>query len=96
MSISFHSPTKGGLIFVRRYRSTGLLVVLLLAGAFIGGVLGKLFVDYLPFLALSQTVGLTPTTINLSVVEITFGLGLHFSVAGAIGLLLGYLLYRQL
>ncbi|HHT71238.1 MAG TPA: DUF4321 domain-containing protein [Firmicutes bacterium] len=83
-------------MFVRRYRSTGLLVVLLLAGALVGGALGQLFSDYLPFLALGQTVGLAPTTLNLSVVEITFGLSLHFTVAGAIGLLLGYLLYRLL
>lgn len=83
-------------MFVRRYRSTSLLVVLLLAGAFIGGALGQLFVNYLPFLVLGQTVGFTPTTVNLSVIEITLGLSLHFTVAGAIGLLLGYLLYRQL
>ncbi|NLG85828.1 MAG: DUF4321 domain-containing protein [Firmicutes bacterium] len=81
---------------MRRYRSTGLLIVSLLAGALIGGLLGQLFATYLPFLALGQTVGFTPITFNLGVLELTLGFGLHFTVAGAIGLLLGYLLYRQL
>ncbi|NMA55394.1 MAG: DUF4321 domain-containing protein [Firmicutes bacterium] len=81
---------------MRRHRSTGLLVVLLTAGAFIGSVLGELFTGYLPFLVLGHTVGLTPATLNLGVVQITFGLHLHLTVAGAIGLILGYVLYRLL
>jgi hypothetical protein len=83
-------------MFVRRNRSTGLLTIMLLAGALIGGVLGQIFADYLPFLVLGQTVGFTPTTVNLGVLELTLGFGLQFTVAGALGLLLSYLLYRQL
>lgn len=83
-------------MLVRRYRSTGLLVVLLIAGALIGGALGPLFAQYLPFLALGETVGFTPTTLNLSVLKLTVGLSLRINVAGVIGILFGYLLYRQL
>ncbi|MDK2784329.1 MAG: hypothetical protein PWQ41_654 [Bacillota bacterium] len=83
-------------MLVRRYRSTGLLVVLLVAGAFIGGALGALFAQYLPFLALGETVGFTPTTLNLSVLKLTVGLSLRITVAGVLGILFGYFLYRQL
>ncbi|MDI3538031.1 MAG: hypothetical protein PWP12_463 [Bacillota bacterium] len=83
-------------MLVRRYRSTGLLVVLLIAGALIGGALEPLFATYLPFLSLGETVGFTPTTLNLSVLKLTVGLSLRINVAGVIGILLGYLLYRQL
>jgi hypothetical protein len=71
-------------------------VVLLVAGALIGGALGQVFTRYLPFLALGETVGFSPTTLNLSVLQLTIGLSLRITVAGVIGILLGYLLYRQL
>ncbi|HKM39444.1 MAG TPA: DUF4321 domain-containing protein [bacterium] len=81
---------------MRRYRSSGLLIVLLVVGAFLGGVLGQFFKEYLPFLVLGQTVGLSPFTLNLGILQITFGLSLHLTVAGAMGLIVGYLLYRLL
>ncbi|NLY50694.1 MAG: DUF4321 domain-containing protein [Firmicutes bacterium] len=81
---------------MRRYRSTGLLVTMLLTGALIGGALGRLFAEYLPFLVLGETVGFSPTTINISILQFTIGFVLNITVAGVIGLLLGYLLYRQL
>ncbi|HHY92925.1 MAG TPA: DUF4321 domain-containing protein [Firmicutes bacterium] len=81
---------------MRRNRSTGLLVVLLVTGALVGGALGQVFTKYLPFLALGETVGFSPTTLNLSVLQFTLGISLRVTIAGIIGLLLGYLLYRQL
>ena len=84
-------------MFVRRNnRSIAFLVIALLVGALIGGVIGQLFAKYLPFLVLGQKVGFSPTTINLGVFEFTLGIGLQFTVAGAIGLLAGYLLYQRL
>lgn len=81
---------------MRKYHSTGVLGILLLAGALAGGALGQVFAKYLPFLALGETVGFTPTTLNISILQFTIGFSLRLSVAGVIGLLLGYILYRQL
>ena len=68
MSMSSHSPRR--IDVCAQISQHEPLVVLLLAGAFIGGALGQLFVNYLPLVQVRRW-GFTPTTVNLSVIEIT-------------------------
>lgn len=81
---------------MRRTRSTALLLVLLLTGAAIGGLLGDIFGAYLPLLTVDKAFGFSPTTINLGILNFTLGFVFRLNLAGVIGLLLGFLLYREL
>ncbi|MBS3872981.1 MAG: DUF4321 domain-containing protein [Firmicutes bacterium] len=79
-------------------RSGWLLFLLLIVGVFLGGLLSTFGADYLPFLAWSSpTYGIMPPfALDLGMLSLTFGLTLRLSVAGVLGLILGYLAYRAL
>ena len=68
-------------------KSGWILIVLLLAGLVIGGLLGQLAskVDFLWWLGYSQTFGLTtPLYLDLSVIQLTFGISFQISVSSII------------
>lgn len=74
-----------------------ILLVLILAGLVIGGLLGQLAskVDFLWWMGYSQTFGLTsPINLNLSVIQLTFGVSFEISVASIIGMLIGICIYK--
>lgn len=74
-----------------------ILIVLILAGLVIGGLLGQLAakVDFLWWMGYSQTFGLTtPLYLNLSVIQLTFGVSFEISVASIIGMLIGICIYK--
>ena len=74
-----------------------ILLVLILAGLVIGGLLGQLAskVDFLWWMGYSQTFGLTsPINLNLSVIQLTFGVSFDISVASIIGMLIGICIYK--
>ncbi len=81
---------------MRRAKSMSLLLVLLLTGAIIGGLVGDILGSHLPVLIVDKTFGFSPTTIDLGVLQLTLGFIFRLNLAGVIGLLLGYLLYRRL
>lgn len=74
-----------------------LLLILLIVGGLIGSLLGTAFGHVLPILNQGfQPIGLAPTTINLLVVTVTFGLLLKLNVASIIGFLLALLIYFKI
>jgi len=82
---------------MRRNRSVLTLLLLLLAGALIGGVLGEALSVFVPVLTKGITLGINPPVqINLWVLSLVFGFTLKVNLAAAIGLVLAVLLYRQL
>ena len=81
---------------MRRNNNTVLLIIMLLTGAIIGGLLGQVLGGYLPILTSHKIYGLQPTTIDLGIVSFTVGFLLRLNLAGVIGLLFGYFLYRQM
>lgn len=75
-------------------RNPWLLLILLIIGGLIGSLLGTTFGSALPILNQGfQLIGLEPTTIDLLVVKLTFGLLLKFNVASIIGFLLALFIY---
>jgi hypothetical protein len=83
---------------MRSRRSGWILALFLIVGSFLGGLLGTVVGEYLPFLNwASPTYGINPPlVVNLDMFSLTFGFTLQLSVAGVVGLIIAYLAYRAL
>ncbi|WP_424659629.1 DUF4321 domain-containing protein [Desulfofundulus sp.] len=68
----------------------------MLLGALLGDALGVVLIPLLPVLKPFSSVGLAPATLDLHFIRLTFGFTLTLGPLTALGLLLGYLLYRKL
>ncbi|NLT95614.1 MAG: DUF4321 domain-containing protein [Clostridia bacterium] len=79
------------------FKSPWILVILLIIGGLMGSLLGQTMGQYLPILQTGfQPLGLEPTTINLAVITLTFGLIIKINVASIIGFLLALFIYFRL
>ena len=75
------------------------LLVFLLAGLVVGGLLGKLAseVSWLWWLSYEQQFGLeSPIVLDLSVIQLTFGLMFKINVASIIGMILSIFIYKKI
>lgn len=73
------------------------LALLILAGIVLGGFIGSLVsgVPGLSWLNYGQSFGLTsPVVLDLGILVLTFGLTIHISIAGIIGVVIGIIIYR--
>ncbi|MCK4579240.1 MAG: DUF4321 domain-containing protein [Candidatus Marinimicrobia bacterium] len=81
-------------------RSIAILFVALIFGAAFGALLGDVLGLLLPegvvkqFFLQSVSWGLSPTTIDLLVISVTFGLRLKFSISSVLGLGIVYYFLR--
>lgn len=80
----------------RTYRSPWLLVIIALIGIVTGGIIGDLLQQFVPILGYSKSLGLKPTTLDLSVLSITFGFLLRMTLASTLGLILSVFIYFRL
>ncbi len=81
-----------------RDKNIWILILFILSGLVIGGLLGELAgqVDFLWWLSYGQSFGLeTPISLNLNIVQITFGLMFKINIASIIGLIIAILIYRK-
>ena len=81
-----------------RDKNVWILLLFILSGLVIGGLLGDLAgkVDFLWWLSYGQSFGLsTPLEIDLSVVQISFGLMVKINIASIIGVIIAILVYRK-
>lgn len=76
----------------------GIVVVVVgaLLGSFIGGFIGHAFPEGIVFDLFSKEIsaGLQPTTLDLRVLELTFGCLLKFNVPSVLGILLSAYLFK--
>ncbi len=77
-------------------RSMGILILLLIIGSVFGTFIGEMLKDFLPFLSYSQSVGLSPTTLDLAAIVVTFGATLKLNIATIIGFFIALFLYSRL
>lgn len=83
---------------MRKSKNSWLLVFFLVLGSFIGSLLGQALGGVAPWLNLSsQTYGVNPPlALNLDMFTLTIGFTFRLTVAGVIGLLLAFLLFKRL
>jgi len=78
------------------------LVFVVVIGALLGSFLGRYIGIYYPtgnvhdLFATNLTAGLNPATLDLSVIEVTFGVLLKFNITSVIGMIVSALLFRGL
>ena len=81
-----------------RDKSIWILIVFILSGLVIGGLIGRLAsnVPWLWWLSYEQQFGLNnPLVLDLSVLQLTFGLIFKINVASIIGMLSAIFIYRK-
>lgn len=82
-----------------KVKSGWILVVLILSGLVLGGLLGELTsqVDALWWMGYSQTFGISaPVQLDLSIIQLTFGMSLKINIASIIGMVAGICIYRMI
>ena len=81
-----------------RDKNIWILIVFILSGLVVGGLLGELAskVPALWWLGYGQTFGLTePVKLDLSVIELTFGLLFKINISSIIGMAIAIFIYRK-
>lgn len=89
----------GGINMATKEKNIWILLVFLLAGLVIGGLLGKLAseISWLWWLSYEQQFGLeSPIVLDLSVIQLTFGLMFKINVASIIGMILSIFIYKKI
>lgn len=79
-----------------RDRNPWLLLLLLLVGLVIGGVIGDIFRDSIKWLGYSKSIGISPTTLDLNVIKLTFGFTMSINLASIIGIVIALLIFSRL
>jgi len=76
--------------------SVWILFLLLLTGGLVGSAISNSLAKVVPFLATSGKIGLQAATLDLQFIQITFGFIINVGPVTALGLVLGYLVYRNI
>ncbi len=76
-------------------KNTGMLILLLVIGSIFGSLIGNALEEYVPFLSYGQAVGLSPTTLDLAALNITFGFSLQLNIASIIGFFIALFIYTR-
>lgn len=73
-------------------------VFILMVGAMLGSLIGKITasIPFLRWLSFGDSFGLTPATLDLGLLELTFGFHLEITIAAILGLILAIFFCRKL
>ena len=83
---------------VAKDKNIWILVIFILSGLVIGGLLGQLAtnVSWLSWMSFGQEFGLRePLSLDLNVVQITFGLMFNINIASIIGMTIAIIIYKK-
>lgn len=82
-----------------RDKNIWILLIFILSGLVLGGLLGELAsqVDFLWWLSYGETFGLSePITLDLQVIQLTFGLMFEINISSIIGMVLAIFIYKKI
>ena len=71
------------------------LVLILFVWGLCGSALGNALAPVVPWLKATSTIGLKPSTLDMHFLNLTFGFTFSLGPLTALGLILGYLVYRK-
>lgn len=87
----------GGIFVLRRGKSSGwILLLLIICGIIIGGFLGEILGSYIPILKFGYNLGVSPHTYDLKVIQLTIGLSLNINMFAILGIIIAILFYRNI
>lgn len=75
-----------------------IMILIIMSGLIIGSWLGTLAdkIEYLRWLNYGQTIGFTsPFVLDLSFLKLQFGFSISFTIAGIIGMIIAFVIYRK-
>jgi len=81
-----------------KQKNVWILLLFILSGLVVGGLLGDLAkeVDFLWWLGYGESFGLSsPLELDLSIVQISFGLMFKINIASIIGMIIAIVIYRK-
>ncbi len=81
---------------VKSYGSIWILLLLILIGGLTGSAAGDALAPSLPWLKSASLIGLKPFTLDLRFLNITFGFTFALGPLTALGMILGYIVYRRI
>ncbi|NLJ75724.1 MAG: DUF4321 domain-containing protein [Peptococcaceae bacterium] len=81
---------------IRNYGSIWVLILLILIGGLAGSAVGDALAPALPWLKTTSLIGLKPFTVDLRFLNITFGFTIALGPLTALGMILGYIVYRRI
>lgn len=74
-------------------KNNWILVLFLVIGFLVGNLLGTYFGN--SFFSYGAVFGLTsPVELNLGFIELTFGINFNITIAGVIGLIVAFIIYK--
>ncbi len=80
----------------KSYGGTWILVLLILIGGLTGSAAGEALTPALPWLKSTSQIGLKPSTLDLKFLNLTFGFTFSLGPLTALGMILGYVVYRRI
>ena len=83
----------------RSSQNIWVLLLLMLAGVVLGGFIGNALggISALSWLGYGSSFGLSsPLVLDLGVLTLQFGLTIRFTIAGIIGIVLAFFIYRKM
>ena len=83
----------------RSSQNIWVLLLLMLAGVVLGGFIGNALggISFLSWLNYGNNFGLSsPLILDLGVLVLQFGLTIRFTIAGIIGIILAFFIYRKM
>lgn len=78
---------------MKRALNPWILIIFIVIGALLGNVIASL-VD-IDILRTSKSVGLSPTTLDLAVINISFGFQIALNLASVIGIMISVVFYKK-
>jgi len=80
----------------KQYKSPWLLVLLLLLGGLAGDAVASVLPPGLSVFKSIGSLGMKPATLDIHFLKLTFGLTFDLGILTVIGLIFGYILYRNM